>query len=269
MKNFLLVLIIVCFLSSVSAANFSDGFESGIINVADWTEYTTNEGRIRVLDTGSPHEGIYHVGLDDSVGGGNSSQTAIYTKTNFTGATDLNLGVWAKEASDEDDDCPASGAITTMRDCIAYTCDGITWFRLIDLPGLFGSYTEFKSQNIEDNCPTDLNSSFAIGFFQYDNAGFDIDGIYFDAIDINYNAEEAPATAPAPAPPLSGLSLIVVGILPILVIVFGLRRVLNNNMGSPEFGMIPQKTDFKDTIRNAIILIIGLLVMVLFIFALA
>ena len=119
----------------------------------------------------------------DSYSSGNYAVECIYTAFDMWGASSINFSFWMKEVSDESHECPTSGAISTMRDCTAYTCDGTTWYKLTDLAPAPTSYTKYSETSVGSNC-NEINSSFSIALCHYDDGAYSTDGFFYDDINI-------------------------------------------------------------------------------------
>lgn len=188
---------------STSPRSFIEDWEGdppGDINTTFWDYWRSDGtyGRYQVTGTGTPHAGSYHLLLDvsDSI---NENRNKMKTQTGmFTDATDVYLKFWVKEIGEEDDQCPTSwtgedpGA--NAGDCVAFTCDGNTWHRILDLTAsTYGSYTEIEINITADGdwCGT-ANSSFQISFGQDDNYPHSSDGVMYDDINITATFYEAP-----------------------------------------------------------------------------
>jgi Kelch motif protein len=167
----------------------------------DFWEYWRSDvtyGRYRVTGTGTPHGGSYHLLLDvtDSI---HENRNKMMTKEGlFTGAVEMYLKVWIKESGEEDDQCPESWSGEdpgeSAGDCVAFTCDGTEWFRIIDLTAeAYGSYTEVEVDiGADDDWCVEAASTFQISFGQDDNYPLSSDGVMYDDINITADFTEPP-----------------------------------------------------------------------------
>lgn len=169
---------------------YSTGFESGSLDQY-WTTLTTNEGRIRILTTNTPHSGSYHMCMDDAVNGGNYSQCEAWLHLNLAGKSDVELDFWWKDFGDE----------THSQDGVYFSNNsGSSFTKVYNLNG--GSYTN----NVWNNFVLDvdalaasvglsLTSTFVIKFQQYDNYAMTTDGMAFDDISVTAQAAVPPVAA--------------------------------------------------------------------------
>jgi hypothetical protein len=165
-----------------------EGWESGAIS-SNWSVYGTSTNRTRVITGSGPYDGSYHLVMDSS-SSGTYSLNEITTTYDFSSARDILLSFYEREWDDEDNACPASWTGHTDGDCVAFTCDGNTWYNIYDLTGANSdsTYSQKGPINITadpDFC-SEVNSSFAVRFQQYDNWPLTNDGIGFDNINITW-----------------------------------------------------------------------------------
>jgi len=173
-----------------SQNTFFEGWESGSIS-SNWTTYSSNEGRIQVTSSNSPPYGSYHLTMDDSTANSVYSLNELVTNISFSGATAMTLEYYIRDWSDENTECPSSWSGHYNCDGIAITCDGNTWYKVRSFSDINGGYrkqTINLTPYINSHC-SEVNSSFAIKFQQYDNYPIDYDGIGLDNITINYTTE--------------------------------------------------------------------------------
>jgi len=158
---------------------YTTGFEAGALDTY-WLTQVTNDGRIRVLNTNTPHSGSYHLTMDDAVNGSTYSQTEAWLHLDLSGETEIDFDFWWKEFGDE----------THSQDGIYFSDNGGSSFtKVLDLNG--ASYTNNTWQ--EFNLDLDqlaasnglsLSATFVIKLQQYDNYAMTSDGFAFDDISV-------------------------------------------------------------------------------------
>ncbi|MCF7910281.1 fibronectin type III domain-containing protein, partial [Candidatus Pacearchaeota archaeon] len=179
----------ISFTTNLEQNTFFEGWESGIIS-GNWTTYSSAaEGRIQATSSNGPNSGDYHLTMDVSTNN-LYNLNEIITNFDFSDASNIILDFYEIEWGDEDNTCPSSWAGHNNCDGVAYTCDGTTWYNIYSLTGgnSGASYSQKGPINISndpDFC-SEINSSFAIKFQQYDNFPLINDGIGFDDINITY-----------------------------------------------------------------------------------
>lgn len=154
---------------------YSDGFESGALG-AEWSEYTTEDGRVRV-SSDYPYSGTYSLLLDDSVDDGTNSIAAAILTIDLSGQSDVELNFWWREFDDEDD---AEDGVFISDD------DGSNWYQAYSFNE--GSETwGYTAVDIDakaaDNGLT-LNDHFQIKLQFYDNSAIDSDGYAIDNVSV-------------------------------------------------------------------------------------
>lgn len=162
---------------------FQEGFESGVLSNY-WTATSTPNGRIRIITTNQPFEGLRHVVMDVTNSGTYARNELVLT-VDLSGATSVIFSCVARDFSDEMDLMPTSFVGSVNADGIAISSDGSTWHRLAQLvPNNGLSYT-----NITVNLSAfaaarglTLGASTKIKFQQYDNFPIPTDGWSFDRI---------------------------------------------------------------------------------------
>ncbi len=157
---------------------YSTGFESGTLDQY-WTTASTNNGRIQVFSSYSPHSGSYQLAMDCSANGTFSYNEANLA-LNLSGETEVELNFWWKEFGDE----------THSGDGIYFSSnDGATFVKVQDLNG--SSYTnqtwQYFSLDVDALAAANgltLSSTFIVKFQQYDNYQMTSDGFTFDDIEV-------------------------------------------------------------------------------------
>ena len=157
---------------------YTTGFESGALDQY-WITYSTEDGRIRVLSTNTPHSGSYHMTMDDATSGGYSTNEA-WLHLNLSGETNVDLNFWWKEFGDE----------THSQDGVYFSDDGGTSFVMVQTLG--GSQYVNNTWNsfgldldaLAASNGLSLSSTFVVKFEQYDNYPMTSDGHAFDDIEV-------------------------------------------------------------------------------------
>ena len=163
---------------SYATLPYSTGFESGALD-AYWSTAVTVNGRVRILNTNTPHSGSYHMVMDDAVSGG-YSQTEARLRLNLSGQTQVNLSFWWKDFGDE----------THTQDGIYFSSNGGTsYVKVYSLNG--GSYSDNTWRNFVIDVDAlaaanglTLTSTFVVKFQQYDDYPITTDGFAFDDISV-------------------------------------------------------------------------------------
>ncbi len=175
--------------TGVQAYEFSEDWETGSISSLKWATSGTNQYRTYVTTGYSPRD-TYHIRMDDSRGDGTYSRNELTTKEDFSGATTMQLSFYWKEQYDESHYCPSTWNFSANGDCVAFTCDGFVWHKIIDLTGGTSSYkNEVYNISTHPNFCEEVDSSFAIKFQHYDNYPLGSDGIFLDDISVTYEIE--------------------------------------------------------------------------------
>jgi PKD repeat protein len=178
---------------------YSTGFESGALDEF-WTTETTYEGRIQVSTSYAPHSGSYQLLMDDSVSGGNYSQTEAWLHLDLTGMVQVDLDYWWKEFGDE----------THSQDGVYFSSNGGSSF--VKVQNLNGaSYTNQTWQHftldVDALCAANglsLSSTFVVKFQQYDNYPMTSDGFAFDDISVTGVGAGDPPIAAFSGTPTAG-----------------------------------------------------------------
>ena len=166
---------------------FSDGFESGTLaNI--WNVSSTAAGRVRQLNTNTPHTGLQHAVLDSSSGYARSELTLPLDIAGYSGVT---LGFWAKRFSGAEDGPPAAPFTTGADfDGVAVSADGTTWYEIQALRGMTsGTWTQF-TVNLDAAAAArglTYTSGFRIRFNQYGYDYAPYDGIAIDDVSVTGN----------------------------------------------------------------------------------
>lgn len=126
--------------------------------------------------------------MDDYDSGGDYALNVIYTKINFTNATDISINFWEREWQDEPNDAPDSWTGWGNYDVVAFTNDGDTWYEIFSEADLNKqTFTQFQYNiSTDPDFSSPPNSNFAIAFQQYDNGALTNDGRAWDDINIGY-----------------------------------------------------------------------------------
>jgi len=157
---------------------YTTGFEGGALD-SYWTTAVTGDGRVRVLNTNTPHGGSWHLVMDDATSG-TYNQTEARLKLNLTGVTQANMTFWWKDFGDE----------THTQDGIYFSNNGGTSYtKVYSLNGgsfsdnVWGSYT-IDVDALAASAGLSLTSTFVIKFQQYDDYPITTDGFAFDDISV-------------------------------------------------------------------------------------
>jgi len=178
-----------------------DGFESGSMNASLWDTYQTpaSDARIQFNYGDTTQSGSNACAMDDfDADVGDSASNELYTVYDFAGASNINIDFWQYDADDEETDVGDSWSGHVDCDAVSFTNDGNTWYEIIDAASLNSndawSYYTYNISN-DPNFDSDVNSSFAIKFQQYDNYQIDIaqdwDGRVWDDIYINFTGPDS------------------------------------------------------------------------------
>ncbi len=157
---------------------YSTGFESGSLDQY-WTTASTNNGRIQVFSSYSPHGGSYQLAMDCSANGTFSYNEALLN-LDLSGQTEVDLNFWWKEFGDE----------THSGDGIYFSADdGDTFVKVQDLNGQSYSNQTWTYFNLDLDALASANgltlsSTFVVKFQQYDNYKMTSDGFTFDDIEV-------------------------------------------------------------------------------------
>ena len=178
---------------------FSETFESGELGYW-WQTSSTNEGRIIVSTGNSPNGGSYHLLMDDTFGGGNSSLNEAVLRVDVTGFGGVSLSFWHKDFGDEADSMPASFVGSTNADGVAVSTDGNNWTRAVSLT-TSASYAQhvIDVSALLPGVSAQSTTILYVKFQQYDN--FPIgsgDGFAFDDISITATSSTLPSVTDHP-----------------------------------------------------------------------
>ena len=163
---------------SYATLPYSTGFESGALDQY-WFTGVTGNGRVRVLNTNTPHSGTYHMVMDDAVSGG-FSQTEARLRLNLAGQTQVNLTFWWKDFGDE----------THTQDGIYFSSNGgSSYVKVYSLNGGSFSDNTWRTFTIDVDALAaanglSLTSTFVVKFQQYDDYPITTDGFCFDDISV-------------------------------------------------------------------------------------
>lgn len=163
---------------SYATIPYSTGFESGALDQY-WSSAVTLDGRVRVLNTNTPHAGTYHLVMDDAVSGG-YSQTDARLRLNLSGQPQVNLTFWWKDFGDE----------TQTQDGIYFSSNGGTsYVKVYTLDPASFSDNTWRSVTLDVDALAaanglSLTSTFIIEFQQYDDYPITTDGFAFDDISV-------------------------------------------------------------------------------------
>jgi len=173
-----------------------DGFESGSMNASLWDTYGSGTDPRIQFDYGTAHSGSYSCAMDTSSGGSNALNE-LYTVYDFTGASNINIDFWERDFGDEPNNPPGESWVGHGNyDAAAFTNDGTTWYKIFDDDELDNTGFEHFTYNISNDpdFDSDVNSSFAIKFQQYDNWPLTNDGRAWDDIYINFTGIDDDST---------------------------------------------------------------------------
>lgn len=155
---------------------YTTGFEATALDQY-WTTAVTNNGRVRLLTTNTPHAGTRHLVLDDGTSGG-YSQTEARLRLNLAGQTQVNFSFWWKDFNDE----------TQTQDGIYFSSNGGTSY--VKVYGLApASYSDNTWRQVTLDLDAlaaanglTLTSTFVVKIQQYDDYPITTDGMAFDDI---------------------------------------------------------------------------------------
>jgi hypothetical protein len=121
-----------------ASPNVSDGFESGVLG-ADWEVYNSGSGETRVLtDAGNSAHGTHYLALDSNLptGFGTPGLSEAILHINANGLSKVALSFNEKQFGNEAD-TPMQATFTGHNNSsgVAFSVDGVTWFRLVSLTG--------------------------------------------------------------------------------------------------------------------------------------
>jgi len=167
-----------------------EDFESGSQNPDLWDTYQSiGDSRIQ-WDYGISHSGSYSCAMDDHDSQQNDYElNVIYTKYDFTNASNIYLNFWEREWGDEAHPAPDSWSGWGNYDVVAFTNDGSTWYELVTESQLNSQVFKEFEVNITEHpdFQSPATSSFSIAFQQYDNVQLTNDGRAWDDIEIEYS----------------------------------------------------------------------------------
>ena len=174
---------------------FFDGFESyPVVNPpgnplppgSPWVTNSTRLGRARVTDLYQPFEGAKHLLLESSVVDNDGSLNEVVLEVNPGASEQIFLEFAQREYLDEDDPMSAVFTGSENSDGVAFSSDGITWYRVVSLTGTTSTnqYQEFSFNlsTLAGEVGLDLTKNFFVKFQQFDNFPAESDGIAFDNI---------------------------------------------------------------------------------------
>jgi hypothetical protein len=177
--------------SGINEVTIFEGFESGSQNTSLWNTHQTappTNARIQ-WNYGTAHSGSYSCAMDDFDSGGDYALNVIYTKIDFTNATDISINFWEREWQDElNNENQDSWTGWGNFDVVAFTNNGNTWYMIFSEEDLDKqTFTKFQYNiSTDPDFSSPANSSFAIAFQQYDNGALTNDGRAWDDINIGY-----------------------------------------------------------------------------------
>jgi subtilisin family serine protease len=147
---------------------------------ANWTTAVTNDGRVRLLTTNTPHSGTYHMVMDDAVSGSTFSQTEARMGLNLAGQTQVALTFWWKDFGDE----------THTQDGVYFSNNGgASYVKVYNLNGGSFSDNTWRLQSLDldalaASAGLSLTSTFVVKFQQYDDYPVATDGFAIDDISV-------------------------------------------------------------------------------------
>ena len=173
---------------------FSDGFDSAALATA-WETNSTGPGLVQTMTSLSPQSGSRHVGLGsyDVLGTGTGSwgysRNEMTLHVDTTGMSAVTLSFYHKETNDNDHPMSATFTDYENSDGVAFSVDGVTWYRIITLTGAnsTSSYQQ-RNYNLSDLATTAgvaLGADVRVRFQQYGFYPFSNDGILFDSISVS------------------------------------------------------------------------------------
>lgn len=193
MRGALGILVIFLFMGGLSFAQvavlpFSEDFEGGEVLDAQWAVSGTGNFRTVPINVNTPHGGLWHLGMDDSVQNFAYSRNELTLTVNLALYDNVVLTFWAREFGDEPNG-PPTAPFTDGADFdgVAISEDGVTWVEIHGLRDLSGTYEEIVV-DLDAAVATHglaYNSTFRIRFNQYDNHPIPGDGIALDDISIS------------------------------------------------------------------------------------
>jgi hypothetical protein len=182
-----------------AALPYSTGFETGGLD-SYWATVSTGNGRVRVLNTNTPHGGSYHAILDDATSGG-YSQNEARLHLDLTGHSNVDLTFWWKEFGDE----------THTQDGVYFSSNGGSSFvKVQNLNGASYTNNTWQQFNLDVDALAAANglaltSTFVVKFQQYDDYPITTDGMAFDDIAVTASsAATLTLTAPNGGETLNG-----------------------------------------------------------------
>lgn len=130
-------------------ANALDGFESGALDLR-WETFNVGSARTSVATFPAAALGSYSLVMDSSVAGfAAPALSEAILHVNLAGRAGARLTFQQKETVGElDDSMPSSFSGHAAADGVAFSVDGLTWYRLVNLVGA-NSSTSFKYFNVD------------------------------------------------------------------------------------------------------------------------
>lgn len=184
--------------SDYATLPYSTGFEGGSFDQY-WSDASTNNGRVRLLTTNTPHGGSYHMTMDCS-SNGTYSYNEAWLHLDLSGESQVELSFWWKDFSDE----------THSQDGVYFSSNGGTSFvKVQDLNGSSYTNNSWREWNLDLDALASANglslsSTFVVKFQQYDNYTMTTDGMAFDDISVTGGPAGDPPVAAFSGSPTSG-----------------------------------------------------------------
>ncbi len=163
---------------SYATLPYTTGFESGALDTY-WGTAVTANGRVRVLNTNTPHGGSWHMIMDDATSGG-FSQTEARLRLNLSGQTQVALSFWWKDFGDE----------THTQDGVYFSNNGGTsYVKVYSLNGGSFSDNTWRLQSLDLDALAAANglaltSTFVVKIQQYDDYPITTDGFAIDDVSV-------------------------------------------------------------------------------------
>jgi hypothetical protein len=173
----------------VATVPFYEGFESGTL-APYWRSTGTYDYRTEVTSNYYPHNGSYHLIMDNGLDSGVYSRNELTLFIDLEGCKNVTLSFWMREFGDENHGPPSSPFTGGADfDGVAVSEDGITWYEIQGLrsaQGVSGTYSQFivDLDAATTACGLSYNSLFRIRFNHYDDYDISSDGFAFDDISI-------------------------------------------------------------------------------------
>ncbi|AMV36725.1 S8 family peptidase [Planctomyces sp. SH-PL62] len=159
-----------------------DGFESRALDV-HWETYNDGASRTIVTSTGGPASGSYHLVMDSSLGFFSGLGESVL-HVNLAGRKGVQLAFRQKESGDGDQPMPSSFNGRVDADGVAFSVDGVNWYRLISLTGADSTSTyqarTFDLSGIAAGLGLTLGADVRIKFQHFDTTG----GFAFDDVKV-------------------------------------------------------------------------------------